>query len=116
MSNSRQHQNLISHFKIKVSSWLLATLDPVFLIVHVTIIFLFFLAGDSLVLAAINFSFGSAIEQSSFTEDILKAIKLFSALGTALAYFLHLTYSLYQEGKHVAKVLRHNSGVKELAS
>jgi hypothetical protein len=102
--------------KSKAMTWLLATVDPLFFIIHITIIYVAFLLADSAVLAVINWTFGGIVKQFLFAETLLDGIKLLSALGTAAAYGLHLIYSLYQEGKHVAKAIREASKTKEALS
>ena len=99
--------------KSKLMAWVIATVDPLCFIFHITIIYVVFLLADSAVLTMINWTFGGIVKQALFFETLLEGIWFLSALGTATAYGLHLFYSLYQEGKHVARVIREANKTKE---
>jgi len=89
--------------KRKLAKWAVITIDPLLLVAHLTLIYIVFLIADDLVLAQIERSFGDLINQSRFTEELLKGTKVFAALGTATAYGLHIIYSLYLQARHVAE-------------
>ena len=98
-------------FKRKLMAWIIVTIDPLLLIIHLTLIYIAFLRADDLVLAEISRSFGDLIDQSEFAAALLKGIKIFSALGVAVGYALHTIYTLYLQAKHVIKVFTENGEV-----
>jgi hypothetical protein len=112
-SNVTTSNELSKTIKEKITSWSVATVDPLLFILHITVVYVLFLLGDTLILAVIGWSFGDIVKQQPFAEKLLEGVKLLSALGTAVAYALHLIYSLYQEGKHIAKVIREDNEKKE---
>lgn len=114
-----QHPNEPSHNTVatppsidvvrwKFAKWVIATIDPVMLVVHLTIVYTLFLVADDFVLARISESFGELPAQSSFVAHVLQGTKVFGALATAVGYVLHLTYSLYLQARGVAKKIREN--------
>ncbi len=100
-----QVESLSEALKTRGIRWLIATIDPLLTIVHLTIIYIVFLIADDLVLTQIERSFGDLISQSRFVADLLFGIKVFSALGVAVGYGLHTVYSLYLQAKHVMRVM-----------
>ena len=96
---------LLKIMRFKIQKWILLTIDPVLLIAHLTSIYVLFLWANDFVLKQITYSFGDLIEQSLFAATLLEGTKIFSALGTAMGYGLHLLYSLYKEGRRVVKVV-----------
>jgi hypothetical protein len=94
--------------KRKLARWVIVTIDPVMLIIHLTIIYTLFLLADDFVLAQITRSFGDLTNQSVFAAAVLQGAKIFGAFSTAVGYVIHLTYSLYMQAKGVAKKIREN--------
>lgn len=92
--------------KRKFLKWGVATIDPLLLTAHLTFLYIAFLIADDLVLAQITRSFGDLINQSELAKTLLRWTKIVSALGTAVAYTLHLVYSLYLQARHVVKTLK----------
>lgn len=96
--------------KHKLVRWIVFTIDPLLLVVHLTLIYVAFLIADDFLLAQITRSFGDLISKSAFAAALLQGTKIFAALGTAIAYALHLIYSLYLQASHVVKALKESVG------
>jgi hypothetical protein len=99
--------------RLKMGAWLVATIDPLLFIVHVTITYGAFLAGDKVILALINWAFGDVVHQLHFAEKLLDGIKLLSALGIASGYLIHLSYSLFQVVRYTSAAISKVNHVKE---
>jgi len=102
----RPSEQLGKVLKQKLSRWIIVTVDPLLLIVHLTLIYIVALIADDLVLDVIERSFRELIAESTFAAALLRGIKIFSALGVALAYGLHMIYQLYLQAKHVVKTIK----------
>lgn len=101
--------------KSQVKDTALATLSPLLVIVRITIIFIFALLADTLILMIINWSFGSIVSRSRFGAKLLEGIQILSALGTAVAYILYLIRSLLKDARHVLEEIRVESSRKEVS-
>ena len=99
--------------KSKLLKWGLVTTDPLLLIAHLTVIYIALLIADTSVLVLIEWTLIDLVKQSEFAQTLLKGTKVFSALVTAIAYALHLIYSLYLQARHVAKKLKESEGAGE---
>jgi hypothetical protein len=98
--------NLKEQLKSRIGYWVLLTLDPLLLILHLTIIYVVSLVAFDWVLTFISSSFQDVTAQSAFAGYLLLGLKLFSAIGTAIGYVLHTVYQLYLQGRHVVEVLK----------
>jgi hypothetical protein len=92
--------------KLQVKDWFLDTLKPLLVIVRVTIIFIFALLADTLIIMIIAWSFSDIIHHNPFAIKLLEGIQLLSALGTAIAYIFYLINSLFKDAKHVLEEIR----------
>ena len=90
-----------------MKKWYLGPLQPLLVIVRVTLLFLFALLAETLILIVIHWSFGNGITHTLFAAKLLEGIQLLSALGTALAYLLYLIRSLFKEAKQVLVLQPH---------
>ena len=97
---------LITETKRKLGQWVLSTLDPLLLVAHLTIVYIVFLKADELVLAIITSSFKEVITESYFVEQLLLAVKIFSAIGVAIGYGFHIIYQLVKEAKHFVSTMK----------
>jgi hypothetical protein len=97
--------------KSLLKEWTHSTLRPLLVIVRVTIIFIFALLADTLILAIISWTFGNTINQNPFGARLLEGIRLLSALGTAAAYIIYLLRSLFKDTKEALEEFR--SGNKQ---
>ena len=105
-SNPKRFPEVPRTVRFKIARWLLVTIDSALLIFYLTASYAAFLVGDTLILALITWSFGDIARQSTFAGELLRGIRLLSALGIASAYALHLIYSIYRQGKHVARMIQ----------
>jgi hypothetical protein len=108
-ANTNEQKPKSENAKSKLNRWFLATIDPLLFIFHITLIYIAVLLADTVIITIIGWSLGGIANQIPFASLLLEGIKLLSTLGTALAYGLHLIYTLFQEGKHVVKVIRENT-------
>ncbi len=92
--------------KLHMKKWCLDPLQPLLVIVRVTLIFIFALLAETLILMVIHWSFGTSITHNLFAAKLLEGIQLLSALGTALAYLLYLMRSLFEDAKQVLEELQ----------
>ena len=83
----------------KISAWVLATMDPLLLIFHLTIIYIVFLWADNFVLLVISSSFSELIKDAPFVASLLLGIKIFSAVGVAFGYGFHTVYQLVKDAR-----------------
>ncbi len=87
--------------KLYMKKWYLGPLQPLLVIVRVTMLFILALLAETLILMIIHWSFGNSITHTLFAAKLLEGLQLLSALGIALAYLLYLMRSLFQEAKQV---------------
>jgi hypothetical protein len=109
----RPSEQLGEILKQKLSRWIIVTVDPLLLIVHLTLIYIVALVADDLVVEVIERAFQELIAASSFAAALLRGIKIFSALGVALAYGLHMIYQLYLQARHVVKTTKETEEMGE---
>ena len=97
--------------KRKLLKWGVASIDPLLLVVHLTLLYIIFLIADDFILAQIARSLRDFVSQSELAKALLRWTKIVSALGTAVSYTLHLVYSLFLQARHVAKTLAESEGI-----
>jgi tetratricopeptide (TPR) repeat protein len=87
--------------KLHMKKWCLDPLQPLLVIVRVTLIFLVALLAETLILMSIHWSFGKSLTHPLFAAKLLEGLQLLSALGTVIAYILYLMRSLFEEANQV---------------
>ena len=102
--------------KSRIKESALITLDPVLVVVRVTIIFTLALLADTCITQLINWSFSDIVNHDPFAAKLLIGIRLLSALGTAVAYIFYLLRSLFKDGKEALEDIRGKEQREEISS
>src|SRR5437763_3076593 len=108
-----QRESSVLALKFIIRKYFGSTLSALLLIVTITITYAVFLIADALIIYLITIVFGSFGEQNIFVHQLLEGIRIFSALGVAIIYNLHMIYSLFKEAKNVTMLIREESKEKE---
>src|SRR2546429_7574657 len=109
----RKPKTPLEALKSKVVNLPTNIVSPILIIASVTVIYIFSVGADILVLLLINLSCGDAVYQNSLAKTILNLIKLFSSLGTLAAFMMTLIILLFLYRRDFLKI---SWGTKENVS
>jgi hypothetical protein len=108
-SSTSKPTSLSEELKSQTAKWVLTTYKVFLTVLHVTLAIIFVTVGDALAVFIISWALGDPASQSVLARKFLDGIKILSVLGVSVSYTIYLVYSLFQDVKHVFKMVQEDS-------